>query len=723
MGKAGTGTLAVFLLLMSLAGSVIAESARQEAYYKAVPEQQTNEKQNELGRYTVERNEKTITLSTAYYTIEHNLKKGGAISRITLTHGKADNLLAAPVKTSVQNAAGDIFDDLNNAEAVVSYRKDGKTEIITVECGLTDKTSNASGIKTKTIYEYHWGYIKIHKEFYFPPQSVKIKTLNVLSTVFDKNLSEFGYREGITQEQGEDPFSFGICHWGKTGNAPGPALNTHYVPRYLVLADPAVEGIEWFVGSNLTLWDTQCTGKIGDGLCNIALGEDDGVAVSIAPLHVSEQPVTAKEIYQFDYYVGVPLLKGHANKVWLHTAFNRRGGGWVSQQEIEGWEQSGISDVHCHNDGGEPNSIYWRDGTYPPYPSEDMKKFDDVITMCHQHGIKVTTYFSNKELHPITEEYKTHGPKWARQDCQHNIKFNYSHSNKKSLYGVQMCLDSGWLDFLKFSIDRVLKNHALDGVYYDWNVALLCHSSHTGTDSTGKNNSSEPAYHWDIDGLINLMEWTRERVGPDGVVIIHNTQTPMFVTENFADYVVATEWGYQKWTDRPAKLQELPLEWSFVNARPRGTISYLIIDPKSPRRFHKVFALESFVSGVAPWSASAEAIELNKKLKPLGNLEQYKFADWRNKAVSLNNDDCACAIYSRSGQAYILLANLGADDKEINCTVDSEKLPCPLSSVGKATIIYNDNTVALDAAKLIGSGEKITVPGDDMILLYIEETK
>ena len=37
-----------------------------------------------------------------------------------------------------------------------------------------------------------------------------------------------------------------------------------------------------------------------------------------------------------------------------------------------------------------------------------------------------------------------------------------------------MCLRSGWLEFLKLSIDRVLKNHPLDGVYYDWNVALFC---------------------------------------------------------------------------------------------------------------------------------------------------------------------------------------------------------------------------------------------------------
>ena len=62
------------------------------------------------------------------------------------------------------------------------------------------------------------------------------------------------------------------------------------------------------------------------------------------------------------------------------------------------------------------------------------------------------------------------------------------------------------------------------------------------------------------------MEWTRRRVGPGGLVIVHNTTTPMFATENFADYVVATEWGYRKWTDRAPDLQDLPLEWSLAGA-------------------------------------------------------------------------------------------------------------------------------------------------------------
>ena len=44
-----------------------------------------------------------------------------------------------------------------------------------------------------------------------------------------------------------------------------------------------------------------------------------------------------------------------------------------------------------------------------------------------------------------------------------------------------------------------------------------------------------------MDELIELMEWTRQRVDPDGQIMVHNTMVPMFAIENFADYVVAIE--------------------------------------------------------------------------------------------------------------------------------------------------------------------------------------
>jgi hypothetical protein len=671
-----------------------------------------------------------LTLSTPYYAVQHNLKKGGAISKIKYTHGKVDNVLVRPIKTSVQIENGTTFDDVGNPTAHISHTKTGKTEILISECSLVGQNGQDSGIKVKTTYEYRWGYIKIRKALYFPADSLRIKNLTVLSAIFDASMSDYGYREGITEQEGEAPFSFGICRWGKAkaGAQSAPPLNTHYVPRYLVLANHGIEGIEWFVSSDLSQWDFQLTGRRGDGLCDVHLNlEPAGIAVSICPLSLNDVSAALKGVYTFDYYIGMPILEGHANKPWLHRTFNRNKGQWLTEEEIKQCAEAGVKTVHCHNDGDYyADGLFWRDGSYPPYSPEDMGKFDRVIETCHKYGIKVTTYFSDKELHSSTQAFKEHDQEWARKDNQGNLKYNYFRAGSE--FGVQMCLKSGWLQFLELSVDRVLKNHNLDGVYYDWNAALFCSNpSHTekkpgdaSTDKAQQTLSNAQESHWDMDELIELMEWTRQRVGPDGVIIVHNTRVPMFVTENFANYVVAMEWGYEKWSKSIPKLQELPLEWDFVGARSRGVIGYGLIDPDAPRRFHKVLAVETLLTGVAPWPASPEAVELHKMLKPLGNLEQYKFEDWRNKAITLDNENCASAVYSRPGEAYVLLGNLDPEQKKIVCVINPRNLPYPLSSVNSGEISGTDTPVSLDVGRLMGDGENIALPGDGVVLVHIK---
>jgi hypothetical protein len=259
-------------------------------------------------------------------------------------------------------------------------------------------------------------------------------------------------------------------------------------------------------------------------------------------------------------------------------------------------------------------------------------------------------------------------------------------------------------------------------------VALLCSNPlHVGKNGGDASQASRPetaadpqAGHWDMDELIELMEWTRERVGPDGLIIVHNTKVPMFVTENFANYVVAMEWGYQKWSQSIPKLEELPLEWQFGGARPRGVIGYGLIAADAPRRTHKLFALEALLTGVTPWPASPEAIELHKIVKPLGDIGQYKFEDWRNRAVTIAGGNCASAVYSRDGQAYVLLGNFDAETQKITCTVNPRSLPYPLSSINSAKILTADKSINLDVGKLTGSGENIAVPGDNAVLIHIK---
>jgi hypothetical protein len=674
--------------------------------------------------YTVTRDEDSgsLTLSTPYYTVEHDLKKGGVITRISLEHGRAANLLARPIVTRVRNESGAAMTDMNDPAPEVTHRRDGLNQIVTLDCALMDGEGQSTGLRVKSTLTYRWGYIRIRKEIFIPSSGLRVRELCPFSTILAPSLSDYGYREGLTEAEGAAPFSFGSNRWGTLRDSSDPPLDTSFVPRSMIFADAGVEGLEWFAGSDLSQWELQLTGRRGQGRCRLEHSPDPpGLRLSISPLWNEHAATALAGTYAFDYYLAIPLLEGSACRPWLHTSFNRNQGNWVSAEQIQRWADNGIQTVHCHNDGDYyGDGLFWRDGSYPPYP--DMERYDAVLKASREVGIRTATYFSNKELHPSTKEFQEHGTAWGRTNRQAELRHNFYRPNSE--FGAQMCLRSGWLDFLKSSVDRVLEHHPLDGVYYDWNVALFCCNALHEPD----HNDTAPAKgHWDIDELLDLMEWTRRRVGPDGLIIVHNTTVPMFATENFADYVVATEWGYGKWTKGAPKLQDLPLEWSLAGARPRGVISYGVLDSNAPRRLHRVFALEAFLGGSTPWPASAETFELLPLLTPLDDIQSYRFADWRNQAVTLSDASCAAAVYSRPDETYLLLANLDQNARQVTCRLDPLKLPYPLTHLVAAIRLppvsrpNQQPAESLDCRRLLGKGLQIEIPGDDAIIIHVRQ--
>lgn len=677
--------------------------------------------------YTVVRDEaaQTLTLSTPYYTVEQDLQRGGAITRIALTHGRAANLLQQPVAMRLRDESGAALTDVQDSAPTVTHRRDGLNEVVTVESVLRDETGNESAFRVRTTLQYRWGYIKIRREL-FAPAGSRVREVCPLQTVLAPSLCEYGYREGTSEVEQAPPFSFGSNRWGRLrlDTPADPALQTQYVPRSMIFVDPGVEGLEWFVGSDLSQWEFGLTGHRGGGRCVLdRSASPSGLALSIAPLWSPDEALPLPATCIFDCYLAVPVRDGRAHAPWVHRTFNRNRGEWVSTEQIRSWAEQGVQTIHCHNDGDYyDDGLFWRDGSYPPYP--DMDHYDQVLNDCRAAGIRTATYFSNKELHPSTQEFQEQGEAWGRKNRAGALQHNFYKPGHE--FGAQMCLRSGWLEFLKLSIDRVLKNHPLDGVYYDWNVALYCENPLHEPHRDGQTSATG---HWDMDEMLDLMEWTRQRVGRDGLVIIHNTTVPVFALENFADYVVATEWGYKKWTDRAPDLQDLPLETSLAGAIPRGVISYGVLDRNAPRRLHRLFAIEAFLNGVTPWPASNETFELLPLFQPLGEFEQYRFADWRNQAVTLSDARCASAVYSRPGTAYLLLANLEPDPREVTCVLHPDQLPHPLASPQHA-IRMTANTVdaasadhdggpSLDLQQLTGDGLKITLPGDDAILIQI----
>ena len=704
--------------------------------------------------YKVDRDEAagTLVLSTPYYTFEHDLKKGGALSRITLTNGKAKNLLVSPVESRIRlmvrpegaqdaqarrRAPGATYSDLHDASAKVTYTKAGEAEVVTVEASLLGENGRSSGARVRTTYNYRWGYVKVRKQFIFDSPT-DIVSLTALTALLDPSLSDYGWRPAAMEENGNSPFNWTngqIRGWGKM--RPGTHMDlpfrTRFVPRYLVFASHGIEGLEWFVTDDLHQWDYQMTGQPGTGYCEIgASNEPLGVRLNIEPMSLPWNPLLAKGgylklkgTYTFDYYLGVPILEGHAQKLWLHESvrgIRNRDGKEITEGEIRKLADSGIREMTLHNDGDAfQDGIFWRDGSYPPYPPDVMKKMDAMIDTLHRHGIRLSPYFSNHELHQSTDEFKKHGEEWGRKpDDQDNQRPN-------TFYGSHMCLKSGWLDFMKLCVDRVLKNQKFDGIYYDWNIAMFCNNPrHVGKTSNGVSGEKGLAAlaisetgHWDIDELLELVEWTRERVGPNGLFILHNTLVPMFATENFADKVVGLEFGYARLSVSVPPPSELPLEWDWAGARSRAAIIIGTVDNNAPKRILRQHALLGLMTAVMPWRANEETIEFAARLKPLGNLEDYKFEDYRNNAVKIEGEKLVTAVYSKQGEAYLLLANFNAEPKTVTCVVRPAKLPSALSSVRSAKVV-SGATASVDARTLTAGGALVTIPADDVVVLQLK---
>ncbi len=69
-----------------------------------------------------------LTLQTPFYTFEHDLKRGGTITRIALKNGRSPNLLVRPLEARVQDEGGAVLTDLRDAMPQVTHRRAGLNE-------------------------------------------------------------------------------------------------------------------------------------------------------------------------------------------------------------------------------------------------------------------------------------------------------------------------------------------------------------------------------------------------------------------------------------------------------------------------------------------------------------------------------------------------------------------------------------------------------------------
>ena len=391
----------------------------------------------------------------------------------------------------------------------------------------------------------------------------------------------------------------------------------------------------------------------------------------------------------------------------------------MSEDEVKHNAEMGVGTMTLHDDGdANHDGLYWRDGDWPPYPPEQMKKMAEVIENCHKSGLKTVPYFSNHELNYGTKEITTHGEEWGcKPDDQGTLRPNLN-------WGALMCLKLGWLDFFKLTVDRALKNYPFDGVYFDWNQALYCNNPlHVGKTSNGVSAASGLVAFGLPIGIGRGRTAGTHGVDPRACGTRGPGLRAQFDESHAGGGKLCDGGGAWMglWPDfhGHAPARGFAPGMGHGGRAAAGGDRVRIACARCVRRRPAAFYLTALVTGVATWPASDGALELFKLLAPLGNLAKYQFQDCRNESVSLGSADCHAAVYSRPDEAWIVAANFQEVVSKVRCIVHPQALPHNLSEIATATIEGDGRSTKLDPAALTGAGQEIALPALGASLIHL----
>lgn len=652
-----------------------------------------------------------LKIISDYWETIHLKEKGGCLSSVIFKYGSQKNILIEPLSSYIRIKEGKeyiYYKECLCKNPVISVKKENGRIVIITKGKYSSDNEKEIPVEYERVFSYEkFGLIKVDLKINFLEDINNVIEIGTMGVSIDKRLNAVGYRPHPHVDP--SPSFPGRCIWhefSETGQHYNDTVAIgRYLPIYICFVERRVEGIEIFKDDDIEN-DNKVFSPEEDGQSYCEVGyknEKNALVLRYEPYGNWKIPKKITSgTYKFKYFIGLPFSKG-ANKVFtphFHAVINSK---WPTERQLDIYANSGIKYIRLHNDYRE-DGPFWRDGYYPPYDEENMKKLDWVIEEVHKRGMKIVPYFSLKELHPDCPEYKKYAEEWKRTiDKKFTILHNYVRSGE---FGAQMCLKSGWLEFRKKSIDLVLSNHNFDGVYYDWTCALYCNNP---LHMNGKE-------HIDMEEFLELIFWTRERIGPDGIMFLHLSGVPMMVVENTADFVFTHE-----------ELNHLlPMPFDFCpEVDFAGITEHQIVGSRAantPEKYKK-FVLSCFLEGLwvcPPMDADSNNIvlKLMKKLTEL-NISSYSFIPASKKPIKFEDDLIFASLYWKKDRVIINIANLSNKEKVCFLKVNLEGKGFLLKD--KLKITWLNNSIFSDVTKMKENGIELKLSPIEGYFIEVEK--
>ncbi len=441
-----------------------------------------------------------LRVNTGTWMFEHHAPHGGACTAIVLVRGTSGNLLNGPITSAIRclNADGTTrhYRESYDTKATLRHEVAGGATVVIAE-GVFRDESGANipvGYRRRTEYHAHgliWSTLEIMSDCGCPD----VIELCGASVILRRGMTHCSVRLHPTQAGGADLLGAG-AEFSLVPNT--TAFLTRFTPLQIQCVDRAGEGMELFPGSDLAAWDYACKSDVGLGFYRVA-EIPDGTQIDWMPYCMAQRRATTVIQGKIAMRLGMALPALASRLTAPQIGIN------AGDEALKAMAASGTKVVCCAVEHG-----------------ADAAKLSRVVDAAHAQGLKIVAKISAHELHPAAPEFAQHGSEWMHSAAPSLGIIKSWRGNEVS--GGLMCLQSGWLDFLKREIDALLTAQPWDGVCLDAATPYpCCHPGHGRT------------FHSDREGLLSLLAFCRERVGAAGLVLTEASTARSFSLENLSD--------------------------------------------------------------------------------------------------------------------------------------------------------------------------------------------
>ncbi len=614
--------------------------------------------------FKIEKTATSLHIISPYWTVCHTLDRGGVVKSIEILHGTRKNLLLSPMESRIDEKWTESADRF----PMVNVRRHQNCVTVKVEGYLCDLKGKRGPIAYKHIYRYGPFSIK-HELTLLPQHSLRIHTLTALRMLVSTTLNEYSW--GSTEWERVKPRYMHVigphCDdiWGRIPKSKGDIELDFSRPWQVALFQRNGEGFQWCGDSHEYAWN-RILGTHNKG--HYQLYQDkEGVLLELSPLQ-GEEKVIFNTPVKLGWYLILPNIPEYGHRKYYEVAVGTCP--FPSNERLQAWASAGVNLIRIHDDTDRQKGTneYWHDGEFPPYSPAKMKKLEDFIKSCHKLGMRIVPYFSGWELSPEASVFARYAGNWYAPS-QSNGRFRYTPYRGGGVYGALMCPDSGWGSYLERYIKRCVDELGFDGYYLDWSGPGVC-----------KNCHHLPGEHNGIDGLVRLLERTREWLGASRLLIIHSGGQAMWLLHhNVADQIVTLEEGKKIGGYTPQTPMEYPPSVLFMPATSVSIVPNILHDTckeKSPRvKLYRGLSHLVLLNAL-PYSYHFEEVrafgcrnwqELVKDNRGLyaafriyGSYDwtKYRFFDGFSGAVKTFSRHVGAALYARPGEGIIVVSNM-----------------------------------------------------------------